>query len=281
MTNRGLAVSALAAAGLFACASAPPPMPGHAQRQAIALNQSAQAAFERGDLARARALYEQALAADTSVENAEGIAINALSLARIHQLLGEPAAAQRYLDRLLEDGAPAIPRGRKAEAAARKAQLELAASSAAAAERWADIGLTYCARGCAAEAALLNLRARAALTRADAPAALQWATQALSAAPEDRGRAERANALRVIGEAHLVLREQRTALQALEQALALDQALGLPPRVRSDLMLLGRAHATLGERAAALGYFRRALAVANAAGDSEGAREAQSALDRN
>ncbi|HEY6281106.1 MAG TPA: tetratricopeptide repeat protein [Burkholderiales bacterium] len=265
---------------LVACAAAPLPEPARTQRQAIALNQSARVAFERGDLVRARQLYEQALAADTSIENADGIAMNALSLAHVNQLLGEPDVAQRYLDRLLEDTAPPIPRGRKAEAAARKAQLSLDAGDAAAADRWADTGLTLCAGACSEQAALLNLRARAALARADNSAAIEWATRALSAATDERGRTERANALRVIGEARLVLGEQRAATQPLEQALALDQALGLPQRIYSDLMLLGRAHAELGEREAARGYFRRSLAVANAVKDADGARQAQAALDQ-
>lgn len=279
MTMRGLSVSTFAIV-LVACVGQPQPEPARTQRQAIVLNQSARAAFERGNLLRARQLYEQALAADASIENAEGIVMNALSLAHVHQLLGEPDAAQRYLDRLLEDTAPPIPRARKAEAAARKAQLALGAGDAAAAERWAETGLTLCANACAAQAALLNLRARAALARADNSAAIEWAARALSAATDERGRTERANALRVIGEARLVLGEQRAAIQAFEQALALDQALGLPQRIYSDLMLLGRAHAELGEREAARGYFRRSLAVANAAKDADGARQAQAALDQ-
>jgi hypothetical protein len=270
----------LAAVLLVACAAAPLPEPARTQRQAIALNQSARVAFERGDLARARQLYEQALAADTSIENADGIAMNALSLAHVNQLLGEPDAAQRYLDRLLEDSEPPIPRERKAEAAARKAQLALASNDTTAADRWADAGLNLCAGACAAQAALLNLHARAALARADASAAIEWATRAQSTATDERGRAERANALRVIGEARLALGEQRAATQALDQALALDKALALPQRIYSDLMLLGRAHAALGERETARGYFRRSLAVANAAKDADGARQAQTALDK-
>ncbi|MGH8755128.1 MAG: hypothetical protein ACREU0_04785, partial [Burkholderiales bacterium] len=141
-------------------------------------------------------------------------------------------------------------------------------------------GITLCAGSCSTQAALLNLHARAALARADNSAAIEWAARAQSAAVDDRGRTERANALRVIGEARLALGEQRAAIQALEQALALDKALGLPQRIYSDLMLLGRAHAALGEREAARGYFRRSLAVANAAKDADGVRQAQTALDK-
>ena len=273
-------VSSIFAVLLVACAAAPQPEPTRTQQQAIALNQSARAAFERGDLTRARQLYEQALATDTSIENADGIALNALSLAQVHQMLGEPDAAQRYLDRLLEDSDLQIPRERKAEAAARKALLALGAGDAVAAERWADTGLAWCGGSCSAQAALLNLRARTALARADTSAAVEWAARAQSAAPDESGRTERANALRITGEARLALGEQRAAVQALEQALALDKALGLPQRIYSDLMLLGRAHAALGERAAARGYFRRSLAVANAAKDADGARAAQAALDQ-
>ncbi len=278
MTIRG-SISALVLL-LVACAGTPPAEPVRAQRQAIALNQSARAAFERGDFMRARQLYEQALATDTSIENADGIAMNALSLAQVHQMLGEPDAAQRYLDRVLEDSDLRIPRERKAEAAARKAILALASNDTTATDRWADTGIKLCAGSCSAQAALLNLHARAALARVDNSAAIEWATRAQSAASDERGRTERANALRIIGEARLALGEQRAAIQSLEQALALDKALGLPQRIYSDLMLLGRTHAGLGEREAARGYYRRSLAVANAANDADGARTAQAALNQ-
>jgi Tfp pilus assembly protein PilF len=273
--------SLLALLLLAACGGGPPPRePGQAQQRALAFAQDARAAFDHGDLSRARELFERALAADVSVEHGAGIAVNALSLARVHQLLGETAVARRYLDRLLDDGEVApIPRDRRAEAAARRAQLDLDAGDAAAADRMLDRGLEYCAGVCPARTALFNLRARAALARADAAAALQWATQALAGTADDEHhRAERANALRSIGAAQLAAGKAAEAPAPLAQALAIDQDLGLPQRVLSDLLQLARAHAALGERELARGYYARALAAANASGDSAGVRAAQAGL---
>ena len=274
------AISASLLALLLAACAAPPPVPPRTQQDAITLNQSARAAFERGDLTRAGQLYVQALATDTSIENADGVAMNALSLAQVHQMQGESEKAQRDLDLVLNDSALAISRERKAEAAARKAQIALAANDTQAADQWVNTGLGFCAGSCPVQAALLNLRARSALARNDAAGAIEWAAKAQSAASDERGRAERANALRITAEARIAAGDQRAAILSLNEALAIDKALALPLRIYSDLMLLGRAHAALGERETARGYFLRALTVANALKDVEGAREAQAALDK-
>lgn len=264
-------VLALLAAG---CGTVPP-APGRAQQQAITLNQRAGAAFERGDLRRARELYERALRLDASVENAEGIAVNALSLARVHQAAGETALAHQQLDRLLADGPLPIPGGRKAEAAARKAQIHVAQSEPALARQWAARAEELCGT-CPALPAIFNLRARAALLDSDAAGALHWAGRALASAGEARG--ERANALRLIGEARIASGDYQGAAHALREALALDQALGLAQRVHRDLMLLGRSHDARAEREVALNYYRRALAAAEAAKDAVRLREAELAL---
>mgnify|MGYP001329803535 CR=1 FL=1 len=277
MIIRG-SISALAL--LLAACAAPPPVPPRTQQEAITLNQSARAAFERGDLTRAGQLYEQALATDTSIENADGVAMNALSLAQVHQMQGDSEKAQRDLDLVLNDSTLSISHERKAEAAARKAQIALAANDTQAADQWANTGLGFCAGSCPVQAALLNLRARSALARNDSAGAIEWAAKAKSAASDERGRAERANALRITAEARIAAGDKRAAIQSLNEALAIDKALALPLRIYSDLMLLGRAHAGIGERETARGYFLRALAVANALQDVEGAREAQTALDK-
>jgi len=277
MTMRAISASLLA---LLAACAAQPPEPPRTQQEAIALNQSARTAFESGDLTGARRLYEQSLAIDVSIEKADGVAMNALSLAQVCQMQGEPEAAQHYLDLVLNDSALAISRERKAEAAARKAQIALAANDTRAADQWADTGLGFCAGSCPVQSALLNLRARAALARNDSAGAIEWAVKAQSAAGDERGRAERANALRITAEARIEAGNQRAAIPSLNEALALDKTLALPRRIYADLMLLGRAHAGIGERDAARAYFLRALAVASALKDAEGAREAQAALDK-
>ena len=73
------------------------------QQQATEYNQRAQRAFQRGEYQAAATLYENALQLDVAVENVNGIAINMLNLAKVNQVLGNTALAQRYLDSLLED----------------------------------------------------------------------------------------------------------------------------------------------------------------------------------
>ena len=289
----------------WACAGTPP-APSRAEQQAIALNARAARAFEQGDYRRARSLYEEALRIDASVENADGIAANALSLARVHQAAGDSAAAHAVLDALLarsSAGGPlAIAPLRRADALARKAQLYLAAGDLARAAESADRAVALCA-SCAALPAILNLRGRVALAAREPAAALDWAAKALAAATAERGatsdgraqradlydarvergeiydaRIERANALRLTGEARLARGEAAAALAPLEQALELDRELRRSGRIRLDLMALGRSHAALGNAGAAKEFYSRALAVGAAASDDAGAQEARRAL---
>jgi len=192
---------ALALAG---CAGSPP-APSRLSEEALGFNQRAAQAYERGELAKARALYERALEIDASIDSIEGIAVNSLSLARVDQALGDADAAHRHLDRVLETSAAA---GWRAEAAARKAQLYLAGGDAVRADEWIGRAQTLCGT-CRAQAAILNLGARIALARGQPALALQRAERALQLPASDDSRAERANAQRILGEAKIA--QQRLA----------------------------------------------------------------------
>ncbi len=194
----------LLALALAGCAGAPP-APSRLSEEALGFNQRAAQAYERGELAKARALYERALEIDASIDSVEGVAVNALSLARIDQALGDADAAHRHLDRVLESAAAA---GWRAEAAARKAQLYLAGGDAARADEWQTRAQSLCGT-CRAQAAILNLGARVALARGQPALALQRAERALQLPASDEARAERANAQRIIGEAKIA--QQRLA----------------------------------------------------------------------
>ena len=273
---RGTAVCVLAAVLACACAGNVPP-PNATERQASALNQRAARAFEQGDYRRAAALYEQALRLDAAVENTDGIAANALSLARAWQAAGDTAAAHRALETVLAEGPLAFAPSQRAEAQARKAQLYLDAGDAVGARRWTEAALASCA-DCAALPAIQALRGRAALAAADHVSALEWAAKALAAAGEGQP-GERANALRLLGEARIAGGEHQAAIAPLEQALALDRNLGRPALICRDLMALGQAHLKLGDRPRALAYFSRAKSVSAAAGDEAGARAASQAME--
>jgi len=275
---RNAAVCLVAALLAGGCAGGAPPLPNATERQAIALNQRAARAYDRGDYRRAAALYEQAMRFDAAVENTDGMAANALSLARTWQAAGDAAAAHRALDGMLEG--PLQPgQPYRAEAQARKAQLYLDAGDAANARRWSDEALASCA-GCAALAAIQTVRGRVALADADYAAALEWGGRALATAGNAAGQArERANALRLIGEARIAGGEHQAALAPLEQALELDRSLGLAARVYADLMALGHAQQKLGKRSLALDYFSRAKNASAAAGDEAAARTAERAME--
>ncbi len=262
---------------LAACASAPPER-SRVQQEALDANRNAARAFEHGRLEEARALYTRALKLDLSVENADGMAVNLLSLARIEQASGKPQAAHEYLDRVLS-GMPLPTPDRQAEAAARKAQLYLDSRDPASAAGWGARAEQLCANACTALPAILNLRAREALQSGDPARALDWAQRAVAAAQGSGARAEHANGLRLSAESRLARGEPEPALRALGEALALDQSLGLPRRIYRDLILLGRASELGGRREEARSYYERAQSGASTSDNADAVREARSRLD--
>jgi tetratricopeptide (TPR) repeat protein len=277
--TRYAGVCVLAALLAGGCAGSAPPPPSATERQAATLNQRAARAYEQGDYRRAAAFYEQALRIETSVENTEGIAANALSLARTWQAAGDAAAAHRALDGVLAPGPLPFSPPQRAQAQARKAQLYLDAGDTANAQRWSDEALASCT-GCAALPAIQTLRGRVALAATDYATALDWGGKALAAAGPGPGQErERANALRLIGVARIGRGEPQAALAPLEQALELDRGLGLADRIAMDLMALGQARLKLGDRAQAKDYFSRAKNVSVASGDAAGVRAAERALE--
>lgn len=275
--GRARTTAACLAATLLVCACAgTAPKLNRTEQQASALNLQAGRAYERGDYVRAAALYERALTLNKAVESTEGIAINALSLARTLQAAGDSEGAHRVLDALLAEGPLPLSPPRRAEAQARKAQLYLDAGDGARALSWTNKALLSCA-DCASLPAIQTLRGRAALASGDPAAALVWSSRALESSASG---GERANALRLSGEARLAQGQYRAALTPLEQALALDHAAGLPARIFLDLMALGQAHQALGEHERSRDYFFRARDVSTAAANEAGARAASRSLER-
>jgi len=265
-------------AALLVCGCAgSAPAPTATERQAVTLNQRATRAFEQGDYRRSAALYESALRLNIAIENVDGIAANALSLARAHQAGDDAPAAHRALDRLLANGPLEFPPARRAEAQARKTLLYLDAGDTARAAESSKQALASCGE-CPAMAAIQVLSGRAALAAGDYAAALEWAARALAASASAQP-VERANALRLTGEARLARGEHQAALQPLEQALEIDRSIGLPARIFRDLMALGRVQVQLGNRVAARNLFTRARDVSEAAGNVEGVRAAGRAAD--
>jgi tetratricopeptide (TPR) repeat protein len=280
LPHLGVRMGALSLMLLAACGSSPP-APSRIQQQAVEANQRAARAFQDRRFDEARSFYAEALRLDLSVENNDGAAANLLSLARVEQAAGRPGSAHAYLDRLLSGVPVAFAVPHQAQAAARKAQLDLDAAQLSQAADWAARAESLCRQsGCTTLAAILNLRARAALASGDARSALEILQRAPGAADAAGGRAERANGLRLAAEARLLLKDPEAAVQALAQALDLDQSLGLPERIYRDLMLLGQAAGQMGRRDEARSYYQRALTVSAASGDAGAQRQAREQLDR-
>ena len=260
--GRGVVVAFVLALLLAACAGAPKAPENAPLVHAVNYNRRGEAALKRGDYRRALTWYEAALRADLSVENLNGVATNSLNLARVHQLLGESALGHQRLDAVLNGGAPFL-REQIVAAWLRKAMLYQAAGELDAAASSAAQAADLCKdSACAWQGTLLNVGAGLALARGDTGGALALAGQALAVNRGRNAREETANALRLQAEARIRQKEFAQALTPLEEALALDKALGLPGRIEQDLRRLAEAHAGLGHAQEARALLTRAARVA-------------------
>lgn len=273
--------AALAACALAACARAPAPAqperPADAPRASAAMesNRRAEASLRRGDLEAAAARYREALRQSLAVEDANGIAANALSLSVVLQRQGKYEEARASLAPLLERATLEFPPERRAQAALRRAVLDLDERRHAPASEWAARAADWCGSPCALAAAIRNVQGQLALEAGRHGAAAQAAGEALAAARAAADAAESANALRLAGMAAIAAGDGAAASAPLAEALAIDQGLAVPRKIALDLLGLGRAAALRGEREPARAFFARALAVSEADRDAAGAAEAR------
>jgi tetratricopeptide (TPR) repeat protein len=119
-----------------------------------------------------------------------------------------------------------------------------------------------CAGTCTQLSAIAVLRARTELAANNASAAVASANAALTSAQNNN---DRANALRVRAQAQAALSQHAQVIADAQQALQLDQELGLAERVLIDLQLLQRASAANGDTASAARYDALAQRAAAAA----------------
>ena len=276
MRSRLLAFALAAAAA--ACGSGPPKSDTTAARQAAALeaNRRGEAYVRHGELENAARSYAEALRLSQALENAEGVAINAINLSIVRQRQGRFADARASLA-LIQEGRAAPPR--LAEAALRHALLDLDERKYSSAQQWVEKASLHCAARCPVSAAIHNVRAQLALQAGQVEAAAAAARAAQDAGRQSGERAELANALRLLGISALRSNDAAAARASLEQALALDRELGAPRKIALDLLALGRAAALGGDHEAAKAYYARALAVSEADRDGASAAEARALLD--
>lgn len=259
---------------LAACGSAPEKQ-NHRIEQANKLSARADAAFLQGEYERASNDYQQALRVNQSVENAAGIAIMRFNLARVFRELTQSEQAHLQLDALFSE--PALPYSSTtlAAAAALKSQLYLEGNEPSLALLWVEKAEGYCQRKCTTAGSLLLLRAQLAHRDKRLDEALKFADDAVAALNSGVQQVELANAQRLSGEISLEKNDFTKASRSFQQALAIDQKLGIPGKISLDLLRLGTAHERVGETKTALSFYARALAVSEAMGSVQGADQAR------
>lgn len=231
------------------------------QEQATDYNQRAQRAFNRGEYQAAATLYENALQLDVAIENVNGIAINALNLARVNLVMGKTELAQRYLDSLLEDKALHYATAYLASAAVQKSLLRLQENDDAGAATWVEKAAGYCVSDCTLSGVIDNARASIALRVNDADKALHWSERAASE-NKSSSQLEYANSLRLTAAAKLMKGDHGAALTLSNEALVIDRSLGLPEKIRQDLLLSAQAYEKAGQTEQAAQFRDRAARIA-------------------
>ena len=249
------------------------------QEAALEANRRGDAYVRHGELDNAARAYREALRLSQSLEDAEGIAANAINLSIVLQRQGRFADARATLNAVTENSTLRFTSARLAEVSLRQALIDLDEWRLVPAEEWVAKAAAHCAGRCALAGAIHNVRAQLALQAGnnDQAAAHARAAQAASRGPADR--AELANALRLLGFTALRAGDAAAARTQLEQALALDREIGAPRKIVLDLLALGRAAALGGDRDGARAYYARAMAVSEADRDNAGVAEARALMD--
>src|SRR5215470_14515066 len=147
-------------ATLLAACVAPPPAapPASGEAAVIDANRRADAYLRSGDLEGAARQYREAVRLARSVEDAEGIAANAINLSIVYQRLGKRDEARASLGLLLERGQLGFSPDRLAQAALRRSVLDVEDGRSASAHEWIERAAAYCGRGCSVSAAIQNVR---------------------------------------------------------------------------------------------------------------------------
>jgi tetratricopeptide (TPR) repeat protein len=265
---------------LAACAVQPPASPPPAGEAAvIEANRRADAHVRGGNLEGAVRYYREAIRLAQSVEDADGIAANAISLSIVYQRLGKHADARASLAPVLEQSRLIFSPDRLAQAALRRSILDLDERRLAGAAEWIDRAASHCGQRCALAGAIQNVKGQLALEAGRLEAAAASARAALSASRGSGDRAEAANALRLLGVTAIRAGDAAAASGFLSEALAIDRELAVPRKIYLDLIGLGRASALRGDHGAARSFYERALVVSEADRDPKGAAEARSLIE--
>lgn len=257
---RSAIASCLLVTLLTACSSGPVQRDSAVAAQARDEHADGQDAFSRHDFDSARRHFQRALRLHQSIDDAQGIALNRLDLARSWAALGEGAKADAELDALLSSAASASAR---AEAARQKAVIALAEDRLDDALRWQSEAASQCGADCSLGGSLAMIRAQVALRRgAFDQAQHEWNTAQAALPSATPPTAEQANLWRLGGQIARARKDFSAARSQLAQALATDRDNGLPDRVQFDLRLLAENAEASADRVTARDYYRRLLDAA-------------------
>jgi hypothetical protein len=243
-----------AALCIASCASSPDAKEGNASSNALTkaaqnIERRASQAFAKSEFDSAAAGYESAALVYETLALPEPQARARLSQARALADAGRAPQALEIIDALLKNPAD-VSAEVLTTAHGRAAALTLD-SDLPRAQTHLQNAVRSCANTCAQSSALGVLRARTELAANNPAAAASSASAAFIAAQNNT---DRANALRARAQANAALGQHAQVLVDAQQALALDQDLGLPSRVLADLVLLQRASQAQGDAAASARY---------------------------
>lgn len=257
-----LFVPLMSVALLAACGSPQPRLPP-ALEQAQMTDRDARRALRMGDMWNARTLFARSAELHQSVDDVDGTATALISLATLSHRMGDDAAAIAQLDRVLHEREGVYVPEWLVTAAFRKAVILLNLGRIDDAGPVLAAAGDRCGRDCALRPGIEVLKARLALLKGDAAAALELALPVASS--RETGKEERANALRIAGASEEKLMRHDAALMHYRAALELDKPLGLSARIEADLNGMARALAGLGRAGEAEIHARRAALVREAA----------------
>ncbi|MGB8518458.1 MAG: hypothetical protein WCD45_11305 [Gallionella sp.] len=248
---------------LSACGSVPEKK-SPAALQATRQIERGTAAFLQGDYAGALTEFALGLRIELSIENADGIAVSRINLARTWRELAHPEQAHVQLDALFAAPILPYPAESLAAAAVMQAQLYFEGDAPDVAAQWLDRGDVLCQKKCAATASLTLLRAQLLLHDGRYAQAQKLADESAATLIAPSQNIELANALRLSGEIYFAQHDDVNASAKFEQALALDQRAGLPAKIRLDLTRLAETAEHAGKNDEAKNYAARAASVSQA-----------------
>jgi tetratricopeptide (TPR) repeat protein len=256
-----------------ACASDPPQF-SEKRLSAIQWNHQARAAFNRGDYRQAHEGYHRALAMNRAIEDVDGIAIEVINLAAVHQQLGHRDQARKTLGEILASSGIPFTSTHKAEAAYRMAYTYLNVNENSQARSWLTRALEYCqSTGCAIAGKIHNLTARLLFISGENTPASMQARLGLTANQKSGNGLEQANSLRLLADIALAELNHSVAEDYYRQALLLDKRLDAENKIGLDLVGIGKSLVGQGRSREAQDYYQRARSVFGGLGHAAGAEE--------